>query len=190
MESFKNITIVAISDVKIKKTLTALIKSSQEINAADSLFFSSRNIELNLTQQKLIKKISINPINSLKDYSEFIIYSLHKHIKTSHVLIVQWDGYICDVNKWNSNLLNYDYIGAPFIPRFKNFNYSRDKEGRFYVIGNGGFSLRSKRLLESASKFNLFDNYFLTKFHEDGFYCVLHRNFLESKGFNWATDVY
>ena len=72
-------------------------------------------------------------------------------------------------------------------PRIKDSNYAKDKEGRFYVVGNGGFSLRSKKLLESASKFNLKDEKSFTNFHEDGFYSVLHRNFLESKGFTWST---
>ena len=38
----------------------------------------------------------------------------------------------------------------------------------------------------AASKFKLTNNINLTSAHEDGFFCVLHREFLESKGFKWA----
>ena len=187
MYSAKDITIVAVSDIKIKKTMNAILTSSQKLNPLESIFFTSKIIKINSYQKNFIKTININPINSIKDYSNFIIYSLHKYIRTKYVLIVQWDGFICNIKKWDPKFLDFDYVGAPFVPRFRDPNYAKDKEGRFYVIGNGGFSLRSKKLLESASKFNLKDEKLLTNFHEDGFYCVLHRSFLESKGFTWST---
>ena len=128
----------------------------------------------------------MHQINSLKEYSDFIIYSLYKYIDTSHTLIVQWDGYIINPKKWDKNFLNYDYIGAPFIPRESDPNYCRDKARGFYTIGNGGFSIRSRRLLEAPSKFKLVDNNKYTNFHEDGFFSVYYRSFLEKKGYSWA----
>ena len=180
------LTIVSISDIKIKKTIDALIKSNKSIKPYKTILFSSKNIILNKKEAEIIDLIKINKIRSIEDYSSFIIYSLYKYIKTSHILIVQWDGYIINHNKWDSNFLNYDYIGAPFIPREFDNNYCRDKDGAFYTIGNGGFSLRSKKLLEAPTKFKLEDNKKYTNFNEDGFFSVYHRKFLESKGFVWA----
>tara|TARA_B100000212_G_scaffold339971_1_gene319483 strand:- start:7693 stop:8400 length:708 start_codon:yes stop_codon:yes gene_type:complete len=180
------ITIISVSDIKIKKTINALIKSTNQLRPYETIFFTSKSIKLSPIQKKYIRKIEIDPISSIEEYSKFIIFSLHKFIDTTHVLIVQWDGFITNINKWDKDFLKYDYIGAPFIPRINELNYSKDKEGRFYTIGNGGFSLRSKKLLEAATKFNLKDNKLLTNYHEDGFFSVLHRNFLESKGFIWA----
>ena len=182
----KEITIVAISDIKLKKTLNSLEKCSIMMEPAETIIFTSKLIKINNSQKKYIKKIPIKPIKSIEDYSKFIIYHLHKYIRTSHILIVQWDGLISNINKWSPLFLQYDYIGAPFIPRARDTNYSRDNYGDFYAIGNGGFSLRSKRLLESATKYNLKDVKNMTNFHEDGFFCVLHRKFLESKGIKWA----
>ena len=182
----KNVSIVAISDIKLKETIFALTKSSQSLNPKKCLLFTSKIIYLNKYQSKLINIIRINPINSIKEYSNFIIYELHQYLETSHSLIVQWDGYICNEKEWNPDFLTYDYIGAPFIPRDSDNNYSRDMNGNFHIIGNGGFSLRSKRLLEAPEKYDLKDNLKFTNSHEDGFFCVLHRNFLESKGFRWA----
>ena len=82
--------------------------------------------------------------------------------------------------------MKYDYVGAPFIPRENDKNYCRDRNGAFYIIGNGGFSLRSRRLLEAPTKFKLKDNIKFTNFNEDGFFSVFHRKFLESKGLIWA----
>ncbi len=182
----KDITIVAISDIKIKETLDSLMISHSKLLPSKTIFFTSKPVFLNKRQSKIIKKIKVKPIRSIKEYSEFIIYSLYKYIETSHILIVQWDGYIINIEKWNPDFLNYDYIGAPFIPRENEKNYSKDSKGRFYSVGNGGFSLRSKRLLEAPSRYDLIDDEFLTNYHEDGFFSILHRNFLESKGFKWA----
>lgn len=189
MNIYRNITLVAISDVKIKSTITALKKSHKSLKPNKTIFFTSKSIALNSKDKKIIKVVKINPINSIKEYSNFVIYCLHKFIKTTHVLIVQWDGYICNMKKWNANFLNYDYVGAPFIPREFDQDYARDKKGAFYVIGNGGFSIRSKRLLEAPSRYGLSDNKKFTNFHEDGFFSILHRSFLNSKGFLWAPYI-
>ena len=180
------ISIVAISDIKIKQTIFALIESSKSIMPLQTILFTSKSIKLSKNESSLVTLIKINPISSIEDYSNFLIYNLHKYLKTSHALIVQWDGYIYNKNKWDKNFLKYDYIGAPFIPRFFDEDYSRDLDGGFHVIGNGGFSLRSRKLLEAPSRFKLKDENNFTNSHEDGFFSVLHRKFLESKGFKWA----
>ena len=186
MTTRKGIFIVAISDIKIKETIFALTESSRSLKPRKTILFTSKNIILNTYQSNLIDLVRISPINSIRDYSHFIIYKLHNFINSSHVLIVQWDGYVIDKNKWRNNFLNYDYIGAPFIPRVNDQEYSNNEKGAFFVIGNGGFSLRSKKLLAAPSKYKLKDNFNFTNFHEDGFFSVFHREFLESKGFSWA----
>ena len=186
MGSEIQISIIAISDIKLKETIKALEISSKSLNPTETLLFTSKSINLSNDNYNWIKIIKIDPISSIKEYSNFVIYNLYKYIKTSHILIVQWDGFICNKKKWDKNFLKYDYIGAPFIPRESDHQYSRDKNDSFYIIGNGGFSLRSKRLLEAPSKYNLKDNKDFTNNHEDGFFSVYHRKFLESKGYIWA----
>ena len=181
----KEITIVAASDVNINKTINALKVSSDILKPYKTILFTSHSYFKSIKNDCILIE-KIKPLRSKSDYSNFLIFELYKYIKTSHVLIVQWDGFIINPKKWQNNFLLYDYIGAPFIPRIKAISYSRDINNDFYVIGNGGFSLRSKKLIEAPSKYNLFDDVNLTNSNEDGFICVLHRKFLESKGFKWA----
>ena len=180
------VTLVAVSDIKLKETIKALINSSLSLKKPRTILFSSKKINLNKKEASILEIVKIKKINSIKEYSNFIIYSLHKYINTSHIIIVQWDGFIINPSKWDLNFLKFDYIGAPFIPREDDKKYCRDLNNGFYTIGNGGFSLRSKRLLEAPSKYKLVDNHKFTNFHEDGFFCVYHRSFLESKGYKWA----
>ena len=63
---------------------------------------------------------------------------MKRYINTKFCLVTQWDGWVINSQKWNSEFLNYDYIGAIWP------DYSSNQ------IGNGGFSLRSKKLLRST----------------------------------------
>ena len=85
--------------------------------------------------------IDIAPIARLQsrdDYSRFVLKSLLHHVGTPHVLLVQWDGYVVNPDAFDPAFLDCDYIGAKW--------YWFDDGMR---VGNGGFSLRSRRLLEA-----------------------------------------
>ena len=78
-------------------------------------------------------------VDSIEAYSELMLRGLLPHVSTSHVLVVQWDGYVLDASRWDNEFLQVDYIGAL---------WRRQPPGRS-TVGNGGFSLRSRRLLEA-----------------------------------------
>ena len=83
-----------------------------------------------------VRLITGAPFQRIEDYCEWICTELYKHVPTSHVLIFQWDGYVKNWRAWSNDWLQYDYIGAPWgFPDGHN-------------VGNGGFSLRSRRLME------------------------------------------
>lgn len=86
-----------------------------------------------------LEHVPIAPLRSSADYSRFMLRELAPHITTSHCLIVQWDGFILDADAWEPAFFDCDYIGAPW-PQFD--------DG--HDVGNGGFSLRSRRLLEAC----------------------------------------
>jgi hypothetical protein len=79
-------------------------------------------------------------IDSVPAYSEFMLRGLRPHVSTSHCLVVQWDGYVVDAGRWDPAFLHWDYIGAPL----------RGIDGP-RAVGNGGFSLRSRRLLDALA---------------------------------------
>jgi len=80
-----------------------------------------------------VKKI--DPIHSIEEYSRFTMHELDDFVHTSHVLIFQHDGFILNPEAWMDEFLQFDYIGAPW--HFPDGNN----------VGNGGFCLRSKKLL-------------------------------------------
>ena len=101
---------------------------------AEAILFSDRPATGNF------RHVAIPKLASLDDYSRFCLKEMGRHITTAHVLVVQWDGYVVDANAWDKRFRAYDYVGAPIF-----------RDGRV-VVGNGGFSLRSRKLLKALEK--------------------------------------
>ena len=81
--------------------------------------------------------IKIDPINSVQGYCEFLLKHAWKFVKTELFIILQYDGFVLNGDCFSKIFLDFDYIGAPW-PHFN-----------FHKVGNGGFSLRSKHLMEA-----------------------------------------
>ena len=184
----KRIQTIAVSDLHLKDTVKSILNTSEYLNCKPGYLFTSKLDSEIITQlnHKDIKVIKIAPIKNHIDYNYFIIYELHKYLIEDFCLIVQWDGSVMCNWMWSNEFLNYDYIGAPFLQRKNDRLYCRDKTGIFRSVGNGGFSLRSKRILEAPTKLDLVDEPEFTNAHEDGFFSVLHRQKLEEHGYKWA----
>jgi hypothetical protein len=103
----------------------------------------------------------IPDIASVADYSRFMVKALGDCIETDFALVVQYDGYVLNGRRWRAEFLDYDYIGAP---------WSRGG------VGNGGFSLRSLRLLKA-----LRDRRIAELVPEDVAICTTYRGLLESE---------
>ena len=82
--------------------------------------------------------IKIDPINSVQGYCEFLLKHAWKFVKTEFFIVLQYDGFVLNGNHFSETFLAYDYIGAPW-PHFD-----------FHKVGNGGFSLRSRRLMQAV----------------------------------------
>lgn len=86
------------------------------------------------------------PKFGIVDYSRFCIFNLSDYVQTDFCLLFQDDGFVLNPNLWNDSFYDYDYIGSPW-PLYMGW----PKEGE--QVGNGGFSLRSKKLLELTKTF-------------------------------------
>jgi hypothetical protein len=84
-----------------------------------------------------------------KGYSHFMVVGLNSYIKTDFCLVYQSDGCIINPSLWDSVFLEYDYIGAPWG---SSAPLLRKHRKRMCMVGNGGFSLRSKKFLEVSSR--------------------------------------
>lgn len=99
-------------------------------------------------------------------------YEVPAAVKTSHFLTVQWDGWAIDASAWDPAFLDYDYIGAPW------HWHPPDQQ-----VGNGGVSLRSRRLAMYLAEHRHSLPY---RFPEDDTICRRYRPALEAEGFRFA----
>ncbi|MBB6123753.1 peptidoglycan/xylan/chitin deacetylase (PgdA/CDA1 family) [Sphingobium subterraneum] len=121
-------------------------------------------------------KIEVVPIPRLVSsnaYSQFLLQQLVDHLATPHCLIVQWDGHVLDASRWRAEFLDYDYIGA----RWPQFDDGHD-------VGNGGFSLRSLRLMEACRQPE-----FVQDNTEDTAIGRTNRTWLECQGMRFAPPA-
>jgi len=109
------------------------------------------------------------------NYSEFMLKELHKFVEHDHCLTIQWDSGILDHVLWTPDFLRYDYIGAPWPNSFAN------------RVGNGGFSLRSRKFMEATSKLNYVKTGISKEYDaEDYFACVQNYSKMLEHGINFA----
>jgi hypothetical protein len=145
---------------KVEWSLRAIEKAKQQCTFAAVKLLTDRT--------DLSHAVKIPKIDGLDGYSKFCVREMAKHVDTPYALVVQYDGYPLNGQAWSEDFTEFDYVGAPFNPSG--------------LIGNGGFSLRSKRLLDYMAQSNWED------FHpEDSCISIRHRSELEEKGFKIAT---
>ncbi len=82
--------------------------------------------------------IQIPKITSIEEYNELVLAEAWKHVETNFVQIIQWDGHVINPNAFRQQFLEVDYIGAV---------WPHHKKRR---VGNGGFSLRSRKLMKAV----------------------------------------
>jgi hypothetical protein len=156
-----DVTLCAVDCVTPALAADALQKSSVGLTYGDVFL---------LTDTTTVVDVPIRTIPSLRSrdaYSSFILRNLVEFVQTSHVLIVQWDGFVLDPRHWHPEFLRVDYIGA----QWGWFN-----DGM--TVGNGGFSLRSRKLLEATAK--AFEDTNIAA-NEDVLICREHRRWLEQQ---------
>lgn len=185
------VSLVCISGVNIKQSIYALWRSSREVK------FECIKLITNNTLDYVPKWLTIefadkNRLSSIDDYSHFCVYELYKHIKTNYALVVQADGYVLNSNKWDDIFLNFDYVGAPWKVRSDAYI---DPFGNHHRVGNGGFSLRSKKLLEVPLNKEIIWDVNTNDFYkhmgvnnqaEDGIICVHNRHLYLEEGCKFA----
>src|SRR4051812_43965512 len=137
MRDLPGVTLACIDTANHALALRALSLSTRSLRFAEVMLLTDA-IPATLQVPNGVEVRSIAPIASREAYSRFVLKSLLHHVTTQHVLLIQWDGYVVNPQAFDPAFLECDYIGAKWFW----FNDGMR-------VGNGGFSLRSRRLLEA-----------------------------------------
>ena len=167
----KDITLAIIDTVNPDFASKILDYNYNIFNAKSAKIFTNLNKLTHLNHEAVHVDL-----NNIADYKTFCINKLHSYIDTDYVLVLQTDGIIINPHLWSDSFLDWDYIGAPwpfwgpgpFLPHMNR-------------VGNGGFSLRSKKFLDLTSHFNNISNE-----NEDHFLCRTSYHAVVGSGLRFA----
>jgi hypothetical protein len=162
-----NVEIVSINTHNPTLSIKALEYSSNHIQFSKKKIFSHIPSAV-----RDIEHIHIPQFVTREQYSIFCIQELHKYIESDFVLMIHDDGFVINPHLWTDEFLQYDCIGAPWPG-----NPDDPTHGR---VGNGGFTLRSKKLLKTITQFTE------TDINEDWLIGVTKKDYLESLGIKFA----
>jgi hypothetical protein len=154
--------------VNVRATLRALEVSLEQVSFGACKLLTDGAVK---PGNGAIEVIPIARLGSSEAYSNFVLGSLVDHVETPYCLLVQWDGHVVDANRWQDAFLDYDYIGATW-PQFD--------DG--HDVGNGGFSLRSRRLMDLCRR-----PAFSCHHPEDIAIGRTNRTWLETQGMRFAS---
>jgi Protein of unknown function (DUF5672) len=122
------------------------------------------NLDRLAEKRPYIEYVQSPKIQTTKDYSDVLLTGIEEYVQGTHVLIMQWDSFITNPSLWQDRFLDYDYIG-PVWPHHPET-----------PVGNGGFSLRSVKLLKAINRPE-----FAKRHPEDYCICVDNKDFLEKE---------
>lgn len=184
MLKLPTVTLCAVTSIKLPETIAVMrdAMSKVEFNVSKIVTHIRPSIHgwaMNLHRPSMNMEAysHCEELKSLSEYSHYIFHN--RPFYTPHVLYIQHDARLLNPDAWTDEFLQYDYIGAPWpaghiTPEI--------------VVGNGGFSLRSGKLVETIAALGLtlntppYDN-------EDVNICYNHRAILERHGIRFAPPA-
>ena len=116
--------------------------------------------------------VEIKPFKTIQEYCEFLWYDLLNFIPTKFFLNIQWDGWVVDPGMWDTEYLQYDFIGAPW--------WYDDGHN----VGNGT-GIRSTKLMRFLGEHRALLPVYGK---EDELLGRVYRPILEHQGFKWAPE--
>lgn len=181
----KNVTLICVEgsldNNSINNAVKALLISSKDIEFFDIILLSPNkptNLHSKITHH-------IIPSMSWLEYNQFIVTNLTNYIQSDFCILVQPDGFILNSNLWTDKFMQYDYIGH--VWDFENLPYhlpgvdpdvvARKGPANLNRVGNGGFSFRSKKLLDATATIPA-----KCEKGEDAFICNDQFDYLTEKG--------
>jgi hypothetical protein len=159
-----DVTLCCVDTAQPIAAARAVRVSTEQCAFAAAILFTDREVDVPGVEVRRIAPLDAST------YSRFMLRELVSHVTTPFALVVQWDGYVLSGTDWDNDFLEFDYIGAPW------FWHPPGQQ-----VGNGGFSLRSHRLLTMLA-----NDDFPVGHPEDDLICRKWRPELEGRGIKFA----
>ena len=176
-----NVDLISINCVDPYQSSAAINYCQKFFEFGRSILVTYKDVEVYDIELHLVDKMDWYQYNDR-------VLNLINHSDNDYILLIQDDGHPIYPDLWDDEFLKYDYIGAPW-PSEESWISMQHKDQQSLMrevfpknrVGNGGFSLRSKKFLEFSSQFDTCDG-----LGEDSFLCVRKYNEALEYGINFA----
>lgn len=149
VKNLPDVTLLAISSDRVQSNIDALVRCMGLMNFGAVKFLS--HVKPDNLPDGIQFEESMH-LKSIKDFDYYAFRCLGKHVQTSHCLMVQDHAFILHPEIWKDDWLQFDFCGALWPERPEFISQST---GTLVRLGNGGFSLRSKRIMDLPEKLDL-----------------------------------
>jgi hypothetical protein len=143
-----NVTCFCATSVRVPRAVEVL-RLCSELCEFDEVVLATHE-ELPFPHPVFLRVVPVPPIEDRYQYGRLILDDLKHMTRTDFVLVVQDDGFVLNPGAWDDSFRNFDYIGAPWPATLTTYPGPRTLQ-LANRVGNGGFSLRSRRLIEMCS---------------------------------------
>ncbi len=172
--------LIAMDQVDFKRSVLITDSSKTDLSLFSKVI-DKHNIEVEDMRVDLNDNLQNDDENRI-GFCESFVQQTNKFILDDFCLNVQHDSTIIDVGKWDHRFMDYDYIGAPWPMHI--IQASDMVNGRIdeipNVVGNGGFSLRTRKFVEESAKLGWEHK------NEDLNICVFNYERMTSAGIKFA----
>ena len=121
-----NVTLIAVTSVKLYETIKALTYSMQDIEFGEVVLVTHRKP---LGLPKGITYKHTEKITNIDKFNYLMAYELGSYVNTDYIILVHYDGFIVHPEMWRNEFLEYDYIGSPWpLPTAEHSTYY-DEDG-------------------------------------------------------------
>tara|TARA_R110000868_G_scaffold5867_6_gene34233 strand:- start:434 stop:1156 length:723 start_codon:yes stop_codon:yes gene_type:complete len=188
---YSDITLLGVDGVGNDRSILKALKYSMQFFPNAKVKFLTAGTHEPIDPR--IEHIAIRNLN-YDDFSKFSLQELHQYFDTKFMIYCHGDGFATSADPWCDAFLEFDYLGAPW-PKY-NLERSSSRwdlvkkayyeSNKTYCVGNGGFSLRTKKLMEEVSRLYK-DEYY--QIPEDLVIAIIMRKELETKGFQFTNHI-
>lgn len=169
MLDLPNVTLLFVETRAHKITRRVILDCMSKVKFGDIRVFTDDPAAIGIDN---IHYIGCADFQSKKMAGQFYYAEAMGAVQTDFALMLEWDAGIYDPGMWTDEFLRYDYVGAPW-------NVRAEEIGTMDV-GNGGFTLMSKRLgqyiINNKQRFPVSTDWDL---------CRNQRKNYEAAGFKW-----
>ena len=199
MLKLPEVTLIGYDSFQPERTLKAMRFSMRQVKFGRVVFVGDANnpvVQGRCSDWEIELKHGTS--DSRIDHEYFMLETIADFIETSHCLYTEWDAAVVNVSAWNPQFLEYDYVGAPWVigAQEEQFWVSKSRPinpkwkapitDENNCVGNGGFSLRSKRFISEVKKH--VDRNNPHQICSDAWMCRTLRHQMNQLGFRYASE--